>query len=65
MRLLGLRTVQDLLRPPEARGGVDRAAGVDGARLDWPPTRDFGDTMSRNLVNSKQVKGSEQSAPRR
>lgn len=28
-----------LLRPPEARTAVDRAAGVSGAALDWPATR--------------------------
>jgi pyruvate/2-oxoglutarate dehydrogenase complex dihydrolipoamide dehydrogenase (E3) component len=29
-----------LLRPPEAKGGVDRAAGVGDAQLDWQATRD-------------------------
>ncbi len=46
-----------LLRPPEAKGEVDRAAGVDGARLDWPSTRDYRDSMVRNLDDSNQVKG--------
>ncbi len=46
-----------LLRPPEARGEVDRAAGVGGARLDWPDTRDYRDYMIRNLDDSNQVSG--------
>lgn len=29
-----------VLRPPEAASGADRAAGVGGARLDWPDDRD-------------------------
>ncbi len=46
-----------LLRPPEARGQVDRAAGVGGARLDWPDTRAYRDYMIRNLDDSNQVSG--------
>jgi pyruvate/2-oxoglutarate dehydrogenase complex dihydrolipoamide dehydrogenase (E3) component len=46
-----------LLRPPEAKGEVDRAAGVDGARLDWPSTRDYRDYMIRHLDDRDQVKG--------
>ncbi len=46
-----------LLRPPEACGEVDRAAGVAGARLDWPATRDYRDYMIRHLDDSKQVEG--------
>jgi pyruvate/2-oxoglutarate dehydrogenase complex dihydrolipoamide dehydrogenase (E3) component len=46
-----------LLRPPEIRGEVDRAAGVGGARLDWPATRDYRDYMIRHLDDSKQVDG--------
>lgn len=46
-----------LLRPPELRGEVDRAAGVDGARLDWPATRAYRDYMIRHLDDSKQVEG--------
>jgi pyruvate/2-oxoglutarate dehydrogenase complex dihydrolipoamide dehydrogenase (E3) component len=46
-----------LLRPPEARGQVDRAAGVGGARLDWPDTRAYRDQMIRNLDDSNQVSG--------
>lgn len=48
-----------LLRPPEARSEVARAAGVDGARLDWTATRDYRDEMIRNLDDSKQVAGYE------
>jgi pyruvate/2-oxoglutarate dehydrogenase complex dihydrolipoamide dehydrogenase (E3) component len=50
-----------LLRPPEARGGVDRAEGVAGAKLDWPSTRDYRDYMIRNLDDSGQVKSWEKS----
>jgi pyruvate/2-oxoglutarate dehydrogenase complex dihydrolipoamide dehydrogenase (E3) component len=50
-----------LLRPPEAKGEVDRAEGVGGARLDWPSTRDYRDYMIRNLDDSNQVKGYEKS----
>jgi pyruvate/2-oxoglutarate dehydrogenase complex dihydrolipoamide dehydrogenase (E3) component len=46
-----------LLRPPEARGQVDRAAGVGGARLDWPDTRAYRDQMIRHLDDSNQVSG--------
>jgi pyruvate/2-oxoglutarate dehydrogenase complex dihydrolipoamide dehydrogenase (E3) component len=48
-----------LLRPPEAKGEVDRAEGVGGAELDWPATRDYRDYMIRNLDDSNQVKGYE------
>jgi pyruvate/2-oxoglutarate dehydrogenase complex dihydrolipoamide dehydrogenase (E3) component len=48
-----------LLRPPEARGEVDRAAGVHGARLDWAATRDYRDYMIRHLDDSEQVSGYE------
>lgn len=50
-----------VLRPPEAKGGVDRAAGVDGAGLDWPATRDYRDYMIRHLDDSKQGSGYEKS----
>lgn len=50
-----------LLRPPEAKGEVNRAAGVDGAQLDWPSTRDYRDYMIRHLDDSKQVAGYEKS----
>jgi pyruvate/2-oxoglutarate dehydrogenase complex dihydrolipoamide dehydrogenase (E3) component len=44
-----------LLRPPEARAGVQRAAGVGGAGLDWATTRDYRDFMIRNLDDAGQV----------
>jgi pyruvate/2-oxoglutarate dehydrogenase complex dihydrolipoamide dehydrogenase (E3) component len=50
-----------LLRPPEAKGEVDRAAGVAGAQLDWPSTRGYRDDMIRNLDDSNQVKSYEES----
>ncbi len=50
-----------LLRPPEAKTGVARAEGVGGAQLDWPATRDYRDSMIRNLDDSKQVTGYEKS----
>jgi pyruvate/2-oxoglutarate dehydrogenase complex dihydrolipoamide dehydrogenase (E3) component len=50
-----------LLRPPEARTGVDRAEGVAGAQLDWPSTRDYRDYMIRNLDDSGQVESWEKS----
>ncbi len=46
-----------VLRPPEAGGGVDRAAGVHGARLDWPSARDYRDYMARHLDDSGQAQG--------
>jgi pyruvate/2-oxoglutarate dehydrogenase complex dihydrolipoamide dehydrogenase (E3) component len=48
-----------LLRPPEAKGEVDRAAGVGRAALDWPSTRDYRDHMIRHLDDSNQVDGYE------
>jgi pyruvate/2-oxoglutarate dehydrogenase complex dihydrolipoamide dehydrogenase (E3) component len=48
-----------LLRPPEAKGEVDRAAGADGAQLDWPSTRDYRDYMIRDLDDSNEVAGYE------
>lgn len=50
-----------LLRPPEAKTGVDRADGVAGAALDWPATRAYRDYMIRHLDDSKQVTGYEDS----
>lgn len=50
-----------LLRPAEARGGVDRAAGVEGARVDWDATRAHRDDMIRHLDDSAQVTGYEKS----
>jgi pyruvate/2-oxoglutarate dehydrogenase complex dihydrolipoamide dehydrogenase (E3) component len=49
-----------LLRAPEAHGEVERAAGVDGARLDWPATRDRRDYMIRHLDDGDQVSGYEE-----
>lgn len=49
-----------LLRPPEARTGAQRAAGVGGAELDWPATSAYRDYMIRNLDDSKQVTGYQQ-----
>jgi pyruvate/2-oxoglutarate dehydrogenase complex dihydrolipoamide dehydrogenase (E3) component len=46
-----------VLRPPEAADGVDRAAGVRGATLDWPAARDYRDFMARHLDDSAQVSG--------
>ncbi|WP_100497900.1 dihydrolipoyl dehydrogenase family protein [Geodermatophilus chilensis] len=48
-----------LLRPPEARGGVERAAGVGGAELDWADTCDYRDYMIRHLDDTAQVAGYE------
>lgn len=48
-----------LLRPPEAKSGVDRAEGVGGATLDWPSTWKYRDYMIRNLDDSNQVRGYE------
>ena len=46
-----------LLRPPEVKNETDRAAGVGGAGLDWPATRDYRDFMIRHLDDAKQVAG--------
>lgn len=48
-----------LLRPPEAKTGVDRADGVHGAEVDWPATRARRDEMIRHLDDSRQVAGYE------
>ncbi|MDP9459727.1 MAG: NAD(P)/FAD-dependent oxidoreductase [Actinomycetota bacterium] len=48
-----------LLRPPEARSAVERAAGVGGAELEWADTRDYRDYMIRHLDDSGQVAGYE------
>jgi pyruvate/2-oxoglutarate dehydrogenase complex dihydrolipoamide dehydrogenase (E3) component len=45
-----------VLRPPEAGGEVDRAAGVHGAELDWPAARDYRDYMARHLDDTAQVR---------
>jgi len=44
-----------LLRPPEARGGADRAAGVDAPRLDWEDAVAYRDRIVRNLDDGKQA----------
>jgi pyruvate/2-oxoglutarate dehydrogenase complex dihydrolipoamide dehydrogenase (E3) component len=46
-----------LLRPAEARSEADRAAGVDGATLDWRDASDYRDTMIRHLDDAAQVSG--------
>ncbi|MBG6240192.1 dihydrolipoamide dehydrogenase [Mycetocola sp. CAN_C7] len=46
-----------VLRPAEARSGVERAAGVAGAELDWAETRSYRDYMIRNLDDAAQVDG--------
>lgn len=46
-----------LLRPPEAQTGVKRAAGVNGAKLDWAETSSYRDYMIRNLDDTSQVQG--------
>ena len=46
-----------VLRPPEARTEVQRAAGVSGAELDWAATAKYRDYMIRNLDDQAQVDG--------
>lgn len=46
-----------VLRPPEARTEVQRAAGVAGAELDWSATSDYRDYMIRHLDDQTQVDG--------
>ncbi len=46
-----------VLRPPDAAGEVDRAAGVGGAQLDWPEAREYRDYMARHLDDARQVAG--------
>jgi pyruvate/2-oxoglutarate dehydrogenase complex dihydrolipoamide dehydrogenase (E3) component len=46
---------KSVLRPPEAGTGVDRAAGVGGAHLDWPAARDYRDYMVRHLDDAAQA----------
>ena len=46
-----------VLRPPEARTEVQRAAGVAGAELDWSATSDYRDYMIRHLDDQAQVDG--------
>lgn len=49
-----------VLRPAEARGEVQKAAGVSGGELDWAATRDYRDYMARHLDDSSQVEGYDQ-----
>jgi len=44
-----------LLRPPEARSGAGRAAGVDTPALDWEDTVEYRDYIIRNLDDGKQA----------
>lgn len=44
-----------VLRPPEAAGEVERAAGVGGAQLDWAEAREYRDYMARHLDDAGQV----------
>ncbi len=46
---------KSVLRPPEAGSGVDRSAGVGGARLDWAEARDYRDYMARHLDDAGQI----------
>ncbi|MET3810883.1 NAD(P)/FAD-dependent oxidoreductase [Arthrobacter sp. UYEF3] len=46
-----------VLRPPEARTEVQRAAGVSGAELDWAETSDYRDYMIRHLDDKDQIDG--------
>lgn len=48
-----------LLRPPEAKTGAARAAGVTGAELDWGAASDYRDYMIRHLDDKGQVEGYE------
>lgn len=48
-----------VLRPPEARTEVHKAAGVSGAEVDWDTTREYRDYMIRHLDDSAQVEGLE------
>src|SRR5579883_1006247 len=45
-----------LLRPPEARNGAARAAGVGTPSLDWADTVAYRDYMIRHLDDSEQVR---------
>ena len=44
-----------LLRPPEARGEAQRAAGVATPSIDWPQVAAYRDYMIRNLDDAAQV----------
>lgn len=46
-----------LLRPPEARTELQRAAGVGRAQLDWAEASDYRDYMIRHLNDKDQIDG--------
>lgn len=46
-----------VLRPPEARTGAQRAAGISGGELDWAATSNYRDYMIRHLDDNAQVDG--------
>lgn len=46
-----------VLRPPEARMEVQKAAGVSGAELEWEDTATYRDYMIRNLDDKAQADG--------
>lgn len=46
-----------VLRPPEARTEVQRAAGVGRAQLDWAEASDYRDYMIRHLNDKDQIDG--------
>ncbi|WP_026551340.1 NAD(P)/FAD-dependent oxidoreductase [Arthrobacter sp. H20] len=46
-----------VLRPPEARTEVQRAAGVSGAEVNWQETAKYRDSMIRDLNDQAQVDG--------
>ncbi len=46
-----------VLRPPEARTEVQRAAGVGRAELDWAEASDYRDYMIRHLDDKDQIDG--------
>jgi len=45
-----------LLRPPEARAGAERAAGVGTPALDWPDAAAYRDEIISHLDDSESVK---------
>ncbi|WP_407792071.1 NAD(P)/FAD-dependent oxidoreductase, putative merA (plasmid) [Streptomyces sp. L7] len=46
-----------VLRPPETQTEVQRAAGVGGAKVNWPETSDYRDYMIRHLDDAGQIEG--------
>ncbi|MGH2774059.1 MAG: dihydrolipoyl dehydrogenase family protein [Actinomycetota bacterium] len=49
-----------LIRPPEARGAADRAAGVSEPSMSWPEVAAYRDFMVRDYDDTKQIEGYEQ-----